>query len=429
MNVYLDIANRVANPIAGVSPVESADAPILDAELETAVIDTDEGFHGLRAEWTELLQASTSDNFFLTWEWLYTWWKHLRGGRKLHIVTVRHERRLVALAPLALRPTQMKRLVPFPALEFLGCDNVGSDYLSIIVRKGFEESALRTLGARLKQSDDALEFSHVARHNALMESVAHELRAQHWSRQQATIERCPYIALEGQTWDGYVATLGRTHRTNFKRKVKKLNQLYKLRIDEATTDAERRAALEILVNLHLKRRREVGGSDALHTDALRRFHDEATAIALQRGWLRLQVMWLDDVPAAAMYGIEYNRQFYFYQSGFDSAYATYSVGLVMTGLSIKAAIERGVTVFDFLHGEEPYKYLWASAEHELLRYHFFPPHARGVLLWRWMQLRRNTLQFLARWRPARYGARPSTATRPPPAWSANRSQEDIDDAA
>lgn len=419
MTISVDIATR----IEGAEPLSRAQA------FDTAVIDTDAGFHDLRADWTELLQASTNDNFFLTWEWLYTWWTHLHGARRLHIVTVRHDGRLVALAPLALRPRQWTRLLPFEVLEFLGCGSVGSDYLSPIVRKGFEDTALPALVARLRASGHVLELSHVDRTSEPMAAAAAELRAQDWLEQCATIERCPYIALDGHTWDSYLGTLGRTHRTNFRRKLKKLNQLYTLRIVEAHTDTERRAALDILVNLHLKRRQELGGSDALHTPELLAFHEEATAIALRRGWLKLYVMWLDDRPAAAMYGFEYNKVFYFYQSGFDSAYATYSVGLVMTGLAVEGAIERGIGTFDFLHGEEPYKYLWASAERELLRFHFFPPHARGAFLNRATRMRRGALGLISRLRPARYGARPSTATRPTqPGWSTNRNEGDNDDA-
>ncbi|MGV3592755.1 MAG: GNAT family N-acetyltransferase [Gammaproteobacteria bacterium] len=419
MTISVNIANRI----------EAAEPMLRTKAFDTAVIATDAAFHDLRAEWTELLQASSSDTFFLTWEWLYTWWKHLHGNRRLHIVTVRQEGRLVALAPLAVRPRQWNRLMPFEMLEFLGCGSVGSDYLSLIVRRGFEDTALPVLVTGLRDSGYVLELSHVDRTSAQMSAAAAELRAQGWREQCATIERCPHIPLEGHTWDSYLGTLGRTHRTNFRRKVKKLNQLYKLRIEEARTDTERRAALDVLVNLHLKRRREVGDSDALHTPELIAFHEEATAIALQRGWLKLYVMWLDDAPVAAMYGFEYDRVFNFYQSGFDSAYATYSVGLVMAGLSIQGAIERGIRDFDFLHGEEPYKYLWASAERELLRFHFFPPHARGMLVDRTMHLRRGTLQLLSRWRPARYGARPSTATRPnAPEWSTNRNEGESDDA-
>jgi CelD/BcsL family acetyltransferase involved in cellulose biosynthesis len=386
--------------------------------LSTAVIDTKTGFEALRGEWDELLHASAHDNFFLTWDWLHTWWEHLSGDRRLHIVTVRDEQaRLVALAPLALRPRRWLRLMPFRTIEFLGRGNVGSDYLSILARKDYEDAALRALADCLTRGGLALEFSHVDRQNIQMRDTATALRTRGWHDHQSTIETCPYISLEGHTWDTYLAALGRTHRTNFKRKLKKLQSLYKLRIEEATTDGERRAALDILINLHLKRRREVGGSDALHTRELLDFHEKLTAAALRSGVLRLHVMWLDDAPVAAMYGFEYNKLFYFYQSGFDSEYATHSVGLVMTGLAIKGALDRGIREFDFLHGNETYKYLWASAERELVRFELFPPDATGALLHRLMQARRALKRLVTPAPRPSDGTGPALTARPVPAWS------------
>src|SRR5438034_4882857 len=61
-------------------------------QAETAMIETIQnaaGFQELRGEWGELLQASASNSLFLTWEWLYPWWKHLSGDRTLSIVTMR----------------------------------------------------------------------------------------------------------------------------------------------------------------------------------------------------------------------------------------------------------------------------------------------------------------------------------------------------
>jgi CelD/BcsL family acetyltransferase involved in cellulose biosynthesis len=383
---------------AGSKPCESSliEPASLSQNLTTTVIDTEAGFLDLQLDWDDLLQASVANTFFLTWEWLYTWWKHLAGDRKLHIVAARHDGQLVALAPLAYRPSRWLRLVPFPVLEFLGCGNVGSDYLDVIVRNGYEDSGLRALTSCLVASNRALELSHVRHQSTQTADIASQLRELGWHDHRATIEVCPYIALADHTWDSYLAALGRTHRTNFKRKLKKLQGLYTLRIDEAQTDAERRAALDILVNLHLKRRREVGASDALHTRDLLAFHEEMTSTALRCNWLRLHVMWLDNVPVAAMYGFEYDKVFYFYQSGFDMDYGNYSVGLIMAGLVIKSMIERGIREFDFLHGDEGYKYLWTSTERELVRFTLFPGDARGSLCKQLMLLRGNLKRMLKR---------------------------------
>ena len=52
-----------------------------------SVIDDFDRFGSLRTEWRDLLRSSSSNNPFLTWEWLHAWWKHLNGGRTLQILT------------------------------------------------------------------------------------------------------------------------------------------------------------------------------------------------------------------------------------------------------------------------------------------------------------------------------------------------------
>src|SRR2546430_13565288 len=75
------------------------------------------GFCALRKEWDELLEASASNSFFLTWEWLYPWWKHLSGDRKLRIITLRSDGELIAIAPLASRRGRLAGVVPFRSEE------------------------------------------------------------------------------------------------------------------------------------------------------------------------------------------------------------------------------------------------------------------------------------------------------------------------
>src|ERR1035437_10130070 len=113
--------------------------------MEIQWIENTGGFDGLREEWDRLLAGSASDGVFLTWEWLRTWWSHLAGRHELRIVAVRRGGELITLAPLAVRPGPLRRLLPFRAVEFLGTGTAGSDYLDLIVRKGDEAEALDAL--------------------------------------------------------------------------------------------------------------------------------------------------------------------------------------------------------------------------------------------------------------------------------------------
>ncbi|HEV8703080.1 MAG TPA: GNAT family N-acetyltransferase [Candidatus Polarisedimenticolia bacterium] len=338
-----------------------------------------EGFRRLRREWNELLSTSPSASVFLTWEWMFTWWKHLGGRRRLSILAVRSAGELVAIAPLAVRPPDYGRLAPFPSLEFLGTGFVGSDYLDLIVRTGREHVALPALADHLGRGKVMLEMAQVRTGFSQALDLSEWLEGSGWGVSASTTAVCPYIDLSGQTWGSYLAGLGPAHRANLQRRLRNLTRSSEPLFTEAASEEERREFLGHLIDLHNLRRRDLGGSEAFHTPGLLAFHQEFSALALQRGWLRLCLLRLDRKPAAALYGFRYGRTFYFYQSGFDPAYRKQSVGLVAMGLTIRKALEEGAAEFDLLHGDEGYKSLWARQHREIGRLEAYPPRTRGAI--------------------------------------------------
>jgi CelD/BcsL family acetyltransferase involved in cellulose biosynthesis len=336
-------------------------------------------FAGLREEWDELLAASQANCLFLTWEWLYTWWKHLGGRRRLHLILVRDRQELTAIAPLAWRPPVLFRLLPLPALEFLGTGIVGSDHLDMIVRSGREREVHAALAAALADAPCVLELAQVNRESSFAAKFARRLGRGKRSIRDTAADICPFIDLAGHSWESYLESLGSTHRYNLRRRMRNLLKGFDVRFEQVQTDAERREALDALVALHTRRWRERGGSEVFGTPALLSFYDEMSRLALQRGWLRLFVLRLDGRPAAIFHGYRYGRSFYFYQLGFDLTFAKESVGLVTLGLTIQRAIEEGATEYDLLRGGEPYKFLWAPKVRELARFELFPRGIRGGL--------------------------------------------------
>ncbi|PYT03180.1 MAG: hypothetical protein DMF60_19165 [Acidobacteria bacterium] len=322
------------------------------------VINTGQGFEGIREEWAELLANSSSDCVFLTWEWLYTWWKHLAGTRKLQVLVVRSGADLIAIAPLASTSTRLIRLTHVRALEFLGTGSVGSDYLDIIARRGREDEAMDILADYFIREKYVLDLKQLVKNRSLALQLAARLEHERWTRSEICTNTCPYIDLAGYTWKSFQAGLGPKHRYNFHRRLKNLYREFDAGFECIVSEVQRSTALVTLVALHNKRMEERGGSDGLHSSELVDFHEELTRLALAQGWLRLFVLKLNGDTVAALYGFMYGKKFYFYQSGFDPRYSQYSVGLVTMGLAIEAAIGDGAEEFDLLHGDEKYKSLW-----------------------------------------------------------------------
>ena len=354
------------------------------------------GFAVLRQEWDELLQSSDSDGLFLTWEWLYTWWKHLAGDRRLSILAVRCEGELAALAPCGLRPPSLFHWRPLPVLEFLGSGSVGSDYLDIIVRRGREPEARQALASHLAGERLMIGWTQLKRGASPAAGVASALGENGWGIAETGTNICPFIPLAGKSWESYLATLSAEHRYNFHRKWKRLNRDYTVQFDQVRSPAQCRESIDLVIAQHNLRWRDRGGSDAFHTPDLVEFHREFSQVALERGWLRLYVLRLDGKPAACLYGFLYRRTFYFYQSGFDATYDKHSAGLVTMGLAIKSAIEEGAEEYDLLHGNEAYKSHWSRDSRELGRLEVYPPRGLGWICRSSVELERASRRFARR---------------------------------
>ena len=338
-----------------------------------------EQFAALRPEWAELLRDSAADNLFLTWEWLHTWWTHFGRSRNLAIVTIRSGDRLLAIAPLAQQSWRPAALQFIPQLELLGSGDVGSDYLDLIVRRGAEPLVASIVSQELSSRRAVLHLPQLSNGHSMAARLATRLQGEGWQLRVARTDVCPYIPLAGHTFESYLGTLGPSHRYNFRRRLRQLQRGFQMRFGRVTTETERRDALAVLVALHNDRWMPRGGSTAFYGADLLAFHDELSRLALDRGWLRLFTLHLDHAPVSALYGFAYHGKFYFYQCGFDAAYARYSVGLVTMGLSIAEAIQEGAAEFDLLHGDERYKFLWARAAHPLTGLELYPPSLLGAI--------------------------------------------------
>jgi len=64
----------------------------------------------------------------------------------------------------------------------------------------------------------------------------------------------------------------------------------------------------------------------------------------------------DGQPVGAVYGFLWQKVFAYYNGGWDPAYARMSLGTVLLNRTIATAVGLGMDTFDFLRGDEQYKY-------------------------------------------------------------------------
>jgi CelD/BcsL family acetyltransferase involved in cellulose biosynthesis len=342
--------------------------------MKIQTIDTVAEFLGLRKEWNALLECSVSNCVFLTHEWLSTWWMHLSEGRRLYILTLRDGGELIAVLPLTIRAPQYARMMP-RSLEFIGSGIIGSDYLDAIVKRGCEQQAMALFADHLNHSGRMLHLSQLRGGAPLVELLAQRLVQNGWASERKKLNVCPHINLDGQTWDTYLATLGPNVRKNINRTLRNLPKSFRMHSDCVSAPQAAVRGVDIAMTLHHKRWEASGKSEAFQTKSVVAFHREFAQLAAEQGWMRVIVIYLDDVPASALYGFMYGQTFYFYQSGFDPAFGKHSVGVATMAMAIMTAIDQGASEFDFLHGDEEYKFHWASEVRDLNRIELHPPQA------------------------------------------------------
>lgn len=118
--------------------------------------------------------------------------------------------------------------------------------------------------------------------------------------------------------------------------------------------------MQTLIRLHEMRWSD--GQSTAFSGGRAAFHIEFAKRALDKGWLRLWIMEIDDEPVAAWYGLRYADVDTYYQSGRDPAFERLNVGFVLLCHTIRCAFADGMRAYRFGLGDEPYKSRFAESD-------------------------------------------------------------------
>jgi CelD/BcsL family acetyltransferase involved in cellulose biosynthesis len=335
--------------------------------MQIEVIKTPEEMALRAEEWNTLLNFSASHVPFLRHEYLTTWWKHMGGDEwdsgELHIVIARQEDgNLAGIAPLFFT----HNLDDEPALMFLGSIEI-SDYLDVIARpedlEPFTQAMFEHLGGTDAPGWEILDLYNISHESPTLPALASAAETLGWRFEQEKIQPCPHIPLSDD-WDAYLASMNKKYRRDLTRKMRRMENHFipaSWRIVENgdSLDSELDTFFAMMVQDAQKR--------AFLTDAMETQMRAIVHTASQGGWLLFAFLEVGGKPAASQLNFDYENRIYSYNSAIAMDFYDLSPGQVLLGHLLNWSIDQGRDEFDFMRGDEGYKYRFGAVDRFVMR--------------------------------------------------------------
>ncbi|NQU21382.1 MAG: GNAT family N-acetyltransferase [Candidatus Nealsonbacteria bacterium] len=303
-----------------------------------------------------------------SWAWLSTWWKHYGqpagdapSSRRLFVPCVfDRTEKLVAVAPWYCESSAAGGSVVRP----LGSGEVCSDYLGLLCQPGIERQITTAVADYLTGVSgdddcdgpawDLLELTGIDGQDAAVGQLVERLEEAGNTVHHRDGPNCWRIELP-ESWDAYLAMLSKSHRKQIRRLQRDLLDTGRAVLHTVTRADELPAAIDVLIDLHQRRRQSLGEPGCFASPAFAAFHREVMPRLLRSGQLQLHWLELDGRPVAAEYQLAGGGVVYAYQSGIEPELAQQQPGRIATVAALRRAIEHGYRALDFLRGDEPYK--------------------------------------------------------------------------
>lgn len=176
------------------------------------------------------------------------------------------------------------------------------------------------------------------------------------------ISPCPRMTL-AENYAALEARWSRNHRSQVRRRIKRLSEIGEVSLHVARDRAEIRSRLPLLFEMHRANWQARGGGSEFDETANVRFVERLVE-ELPESLLHYSEVRTDDAPVSSHLGFLRGGDILWYKPAFDLSYGAYSPGMVHVALLARWGIENGFTALDFMQGAESYKFSWADETRE-----------------------------------------------------------------
>lgn len=325
--------------------------------MDTTIYDSPHVFEALKAEWNDLLTRCYTHTLFSTWEWHKHWWDAYHEG-ELFVVAFRGDGgQLLGIAPLFIALEGDVRV-----LKLVGTEDV-TDYLDLLIDRERAQDVLNCLVEMLmavRGRYDSIRFCNIPEGSPTLGVLADMFGAHDINVTLTPHEVCPIIQLPS-TYEAYFDLLESKQARELRRKLRRAEGAGDMSwyiVGEAhDIHAELDAFLHLMSRSHPEKAKFL--QDPRHVAFFKAF----MPVAYANGWLQLNFETVLDERVASYLNFDYGGEILVYNSGLEpDKYGALSPGIVLLANNIEHAIAQGRRVFNFLRGNETYKYLMGAQD-------------------------------------------------------------------
>jgi len=322
--------------------------------------------------WNALVQQSIADTPFSRHEYLSEWWKTLGGGEwksaELVLVSATENDQLIGIAPLFIAEYDGQR-----ALMLVGSIEI-SDYLDLIVREGDLPRFLSGLVDFLASSEvraesprpyewSAIDWYNIPDTSPTRAALKIEFEKLGWMYHEEIYRPTPRIALNG-SFEEYLARVEKKQRHEIRRKMRRAAES-ELNVRFTIVDQSADIGSEIQAFFHLMTQ-DPNKANFL-TPLMREQMTVTVRNAFEQGYLWLAFLEISGVRVAASLNFDYRNKLWGYNSGVSREHMELSPGWVLLAHTIQWCCENGRYEFDFMRGDEDYKYRFGGVNRYVMR--------------------------------------------------------------